>query len=60
MTFTFHYFHANVVRFVKHDPATATNWTLTVVRAINSAGQIVGSGTRNGVTHGILLTPVAP
>ncbi len=42
------------------DPATATNWTLTIVRAINSAGQIVGSGTRNGVTHGILLTPVAP
>ncbi|MGZ5436659.1 MAG: Calx-beta domain-containing protein [Pyrinomonadaceae bacterium] len=34
------------------------DWTrLTEARSINSSGQIVGFGTRNGETHAFLLTP---
>jgi probable HAF family extracellular repeat protein len=32
-------------------------WLLTVAYAINDGGQIVGSGTVKGETHGFLLTP---
>ena len=33
-------------------------WVLTEARAINAAGQIVGSGIVNGTEHAFLLTPV--
>ncbi len=32
-------------------------WVLVVAKDINNAGQIVGSGSLNGETHGFLLTP---
>lgn len=35
-----------------------TDWHLNQALAINSSGQIVGSGEHNGVSHGFLLTPV--
>ena len=34
-----------------------SGWVLNSVSDINVWGQIVGSGTRNGKTHGFLLTP---
>ena len=34
-----------------------SGWVLTSANDINFWGQIVGSGTRNGKTHGFLLTP---
>jgi len=34
-----------------------SGWVLNSVKDINFWGQIVGSGTRNGQTHGFLLTP---
>ncbi|HEX6805227.1 MAG TPA: hypothetical protein VF133_16225 [Terriglobales bacterium] len=37
-----------------------SGWTLETGYGINDAGQIVGSGTRNGAVRGFLLTPVAP
>jgi probable HAF family extracellular repeat protein len=40
--------------------ATGTGWTLVEARAINDAGQIVGTGARGGATHGFLLTPLTP
>jgi len=36
----------------------APGWTLISASGINDAGQIIGLGTYNGVTHGYLLTPV--
>jgi probable HAF family extracellular repeat protein len=37
----------------------APGWTLlSTASGINDAGQIIGLGTYNGVTHGYLLTPV--
>ena len=32
-------------------------WTLTAATAINDFGQIVGAGSRGGVTRAFLLTP---
>lgn len=40
------------------DPATGAGWTLNAANAINNLGQIVGLGTRNGITRAILLTPL--
>jgi probable HAF family extracellular repeat protein len=37
-----------------------SGWVLNSATAINILGQIVGSGTRNGKTHGFLLTPRNP
>lgn len=37
------------------DPASG--WSLEFARDINSAGQIVGTGTLNGVTRGFMLNP---
>jgi probable HAF family extracellular repeat protein len=34
-----------------------SGWVLNTATGINRWGQIVGSGTRNGQTHGFLLTP---
>lgn len=34
-----------------------SGWVLHTVTGINAWGQIVGSGTHNGLTHGFLLTP---
>lgn len=34
-----------------------SGWVLIEADGINSSGQIVGMGTRNGVEHGYLLTP---
>jgi probable HAF family extracellular repeat protein len=36
---------------------TSSGWVLNTATGINIWGQIVGSGTRNGQTHGFLLTP---
>ncbi|MEO8662305.1 MAG: hypothetical protein ABI693_27830 [Bryobacteraceae bacterium] len=33
-------------------------WLLTAATGINDAGQIIGYGTRNGQSHGYLLTPL--
>jgi probable HAF family extracellular repeat protein len=38
--------------------ASGSGWTLGSATAINDAGQIVGKGTHNGITHAYLLTPV--
>ncbi len=38
---------------------TGTGWALRNATAINNAGQIVGWGDLNGVSHGFLLTPTA-
>lgn len=35
-----------------------SGWQLTVARAINDAGQIVGDGILNGQQRAFLLTPV--
>ena len=35
-----------------------SGWVLTTARDVNGTGQIVGTGTINGVTHAYLLTPV--
>jgi hypothetical protein len=35
-----------------------SDWVLNSVSDINVWGQIVGSGTLNGETHGFLLTPL--
>ena len=35
----------------------ASGWVLHTASGINGAGQIVGSGTKNGVTRAFLLTP---
>jgi len=40
------------------EAVTGAGWTLTEVRAINDVGQIVGSGTHNGVGRAFLLTPI--
>jgi probable HAF family extracellular repeat protein len=37
--------------------ATGAGWTLAEARAINDAGQIIGTGMFQGATHGFLLTP---
>ncbi len=37
----------------------ATGWALHNATAINNAGQIVGWGDLNGVSHGFLLTPTS-
>ena len=39
--------------------ASGAGWTLVEARAINDAGQIVGTGTHGGVHHAFLLTPNA-
>lgn len=41
------------------DPATGTGWTISWVYGINDAGQIVGTGFRNGVQEAFLLSPFA-
>lgn len=38
--------------------APGSPWTLTEGWDINDVGQIVGQGTINGETHGLLLTPI--
>ncbi|HEV2293705.1 MAG TPA: DUF3466 family protein [Tepidisphaeraceae bacterium] len=62
-SFTYHAFVWNGVggggisdlnSLVPHD----SGWTLVVASDINSAGQIVGWGVRDGQRHGFLLTPV--
>lgn len=41
------------------DPTSG--WSLEFARDINSAGQIIGTGTLNGLTRGFMLNPtVAP
>jgi probable HAF family extracellular repeat protein len=40
------------------DPTSG--WVLSNAYGINDAGQIVGTGTINGATHGYLLNPVIP
>ncbi|MGA8439314.1 MAG: hypothetical protein WB714_13880 [Candidatus Sulfotelmatobacter sp.] len=37
--------------------STSSGWLLNTATGINIWGQIVGSGTKNGNTHGFLLTP---
>jgi probable HAF family extracellular repeat protein len=37
--------------------ASGAGWTLVEARAINDAGQIVGTATHGGVNHAFLLTP---
>lgn len=37
-----------------------SGWVLNTATGINFWGQIVGSGTRNGQSHGFLLTPRSP
>lgn len=37
-----------------------SGWVLNTATDINMWGQIVGLGTRNGQTHGYLLTPINP
>jgi uncharacterized repeat protein (TIGR01451 family) len=37
----------------------AAGWVFVRASGINEAGQIIGTGTFNGVTHGFLLTPAA-
>ena len=32
-------------------------WSLTQPTGINDAGQVIGVGVNNGVSHGVLLTP---
>jgi probable HAF family extracellular repeat protein len=39
--------------------STGSGWVLNSATGINIWGQIVGSGTRNGHSHGFLLTPTA-
>lgn len=38
--------------------AATSGWVLNTATGINIWGQIVGSGTLNGQTHGFLLTPI--
>jgi probable HAF family extracellular repeat protein len=38
--------------------STSAGWVLMEARGINKAGQIVGTGTLNGVQKGFILTPV--
>jgi probable HAF family extracellular repeat protein len=40
------------------DPATGAGWTNIMPNAINSLGQMAGSGVFNGQTRAILLTPL--
>ena len=40
--------------------ASAADWTLTAINAINNVGQIAGVGVHNGVTRAFLMTPVVP
>ena len=44
--------------YLLNDIVDEPGWTFNRVRAINDAGQIVGVGKRNGITHSFLLTPV--
>ena len=37
-----------------------SGWRLNTATDINIWGQIIGQGTRNGLTHGYLLTPINP
>ena len=39
---------------------SASGWTLDVANAINTSGQIVGTGTLNGTPTSFLLTPTQP
>ncbi len=39
---------------------SASGWSLDVANAINTSGQIVGTGTLNGVQTSFLLTPTQP
>ncbi len=38
--------------------ASGLGWTINAVTGINNVGQIVGFGTANGETHGVVLTPI--
>jgi hypothetical protein len=33
-----------------------TGWTITDVKGVNNAGQVVGTGTHNGVSKAFLLS----
>jgi hypothetical protein len=37
-----------------------SGWKLNTAADVNIWGQIIGQGTRNGQTHGYLLTPINP
>jgi len=43
-----------------NDLIATQDWILTEAYAINASGQIVGTGTRNGIQHAFLLNPVVP
>jgi hypothetical protein len=40
------------------DPVSGADWIVRRATAINNRGQIIGEGVRNGVFHGLLLTPI--
>ncbi len=42
------------------DDGSSNSWVLVAAESINDYGQIVGTGTNNGVLHGFLLTPDQP
>jgi uncharacterized membrane protein len=41
------------------DPLTGNAWTLMTVTGINDAGQIIGTGRRDGKIAGLVLTPLS-
>ncbi len=38
-------------------PASCSQWVLTNAQDVNDSGEIVGTGTLNGIPHGFLLVP---
>jgi probable HAF family extracellular repeat protein len=58
-THAFHY-HAGALVDLNTLIDPASGWTLQTAVAINSAGQITGTGTLNGTNQAYLLTPALP
>lgn len=42
------------------DPAIAAGWSITNLQSINNGGQIVGTGTHDGIPAVFVMTPVNP
>jgi probable HAF family extracellular repeat protein len=51
--------HGTIVDLNEYLPANS-GWTLDIAVAINSSGQIAGTGHRNGLARPFLLTPIYP